>query len=482
MAVHALDPSTAEQAPLTVTETAARLRSGELTSLQLTQHMLEQADRLDGRLGSYLARFDEAALTAAERADDELGRGIDRGPFQGIPVGIKDILAVKDGPTTAQSLILDPAWGEGKDAPVVARLREAGAVIMGKTTTMEFATGLPDPTKPFPLPRNPWNLEHWTGGSSSGTGNGVAAGFFLAGIGTDTGGSIRGPSAFCGISGLKPTFGRVPKSGCTPLGYSLDHIGPMARSARDCAAMLSVVAGYDPSDECCAQRPVDDYLAALNGSLSGVRVGVERAHHFPEQADPALRETFESAVAVLGDLGATLVEVELPFYEELRVASMLTSRAEAMAYHLPDLQSRWGDYFAATRLGLARGALATGADYVQAQRVRRMVKGRLAELFQTVDLIVGPTAPTAATSYADLPARMFDSAMRQNFTSFWNAVGQPALAVPMGFNRPGLPLSLQIAGRPFEEGLVLRAGDAYQVATTWHLQVAPMVTAAPSGV
>jgi Asp-tRNA(Asn)/Glu-tRNA(Gln) amidotransferase A subunit family amidase len=479
MTIHALDSSTAEL-PLTVTETAAKFRSGELTSVELTRRMLEQAERLDGRLGSFLARFDETALAAAQQADDDFGGGVDRGPFQGIPVGIKDILAAREGPTTAQSLILARTWGEGKDAPVVSRLREAGAVIMGKTTTMEFATGLPDPTKPFPLPRNPWNLDHWTGGSSSGSGNGVAAGFFLAGIGTDTGGSIRGPSAFCGISGLKPTFGRVPKSGCAPLGYSLDHIGPMARSARDCAAMLSVIAGYDASDECCADRPVDDYLAALTGSLSGVRVGVERAHHFPEEADPALRETFEAAVAVLADLGATLVDVELPYYDELRVASMVTSRAEAMAYHLPDLQTRWDDYFAATRLGLARGALATGADYVQAQRVRRLAKGRLAELFQTVDLVVGPASPTAATSYADLPARMFDMAMRLSFTSYWNAVGQPALVVPMGFNAAGLPLSLQIAGRPFEEATVLSAGDAYQGATTWHLQVAPMVTAAPA--
>ena len=189
--------------------------------------------------------MDASALDEARQADADFANGIDRGPLQGIPLGIKDIIATDNAPTTAQSLVLDPTWGDQGDAPVVARLRAAGAVITGKTSTMEFATGLPDADKPFPVPRNPWNTDHWPGGSSSGTGAGVAAGLFLGGLGTDTGGSIRGPAAYCAISGLKPTFGRVPKSGCVPLGYSLDHIGPMARSARDCAAMLQIIAGYD---------------------------------------------------------------------------------------------------------------------------------------------------------------------------------------------------------------------------------------------
>jgi aspartyl-tRNA(Asn)/glutamyl-tRNA(Gln) amidotransferase subunit A len=464
--------------PLTVTEAAAQLRAGELTSTALTEAVLARADVLDGDLGTYIARFDESALAAAAAADRDFAAGVDKGPYQGVPVGIKDILADKTGPTTAQSLILDPGWGEGKDSPVTARLKAAGAVITGKTTTMEFATGLPDASKPFPLPRNPWSLDHWSGGSSSGTGSGVAAGLFLAGIGTDTGGSIRGPSNFCGISGLKPTFGRVPKSGCTPLGYSLDHIGPMTRSARDCATMLAVIAGYDPSDECCADRPVDDYVGGLTGSLAGVRIGVERAHHFPPEADPALRGAFDAAVDALVALGADVVEVSLPYYDEMRAALMVTSRAEALAYHRADLRERWGDYFEATRLGVARGVMGSGADYVQAQRVRRLTQRRLADLFGEVDAVVGPTSATPATAYADLRDRMIDGgAMRLSFTSYWNAMGLPALVTPMGFNAAGLPLSLQIAGRPFEEALVLKVGDAFQQVTDWHLQVAPLVTA-----
>jgi Asp-tRNA(Asn)/Glu-tRNA(Gln) amidotransferase A subunit family amidase len=279
-----------EELPLTVTNAAAKLRLGELSSVELTTALLARADALDPAIGTYVTRLDESALAAAARADADFAAGIDKGPYQGIPIGIKDILATSDGPTTANSLVLDRAWGAGKDGPVVARLKAAGAVITGKVTTSEFAIGSPDPTKPFAIPRNPWNVERTPGGSSAGTGNGLAAGLFLAGIGTDTGGSIRIPAAWNGTSGLIATFGRVPKSGCAPLGYSLDHIGPMARSARDCAEMLAIIAGYHASDECCVARPVDDYVGALSGDLAGVRVGIERRNHFPDGADPALGE------------------------------------------------------------------------------------------------------------------------------------------------------------------------------------------------
>ncbi|HXZ85567.1 MAG TPA: amidase, partial [Myxococcota bacterium] len=215
----------------TLESLGARLRAGERSSVALVQDCLRSADALDARLGTYLARFDAAALESAAALDAELAAGHDRGPLHGIPLGIKDILAAREGPTTAQSLVLDPLWGAGRDARVVERLRAAGAVILGKTTTMEFAIGEPDREKPFPLPRNPWDLERSPGGSSSGTGNGVAAGLFPAGLGTDTGGSVRIPASFCGVSGHRPTFGLVPKTGCVPLGFSYDSIGPLARSA-----------------------------------------------------------------------------------------------------------------------------------------------------------------------------------------------------------------------------------------------------------
>jgi aspartyl-tRNA(Asn)/glutamyl-tRNA(Gln) amidotransferase subunit A len=466
--------------PDTVIEAATRLRQREVTSVDLVGAALARADSLGPALGTYVSRFDEQALDAAYRADQELERGIDRGVFHGIPVGVKDILAAAEGRTTANSLVLDPAWGDGRDAPVVTRLRAAGAVITGKTTTSEYACGSPDPTKPFAIPRNPWDLERSPAGSSAGTGNGVAAGLFLAGLGTDTGGSIRAPAHANGITGLKPTFGRVPKSGCVPLGYSLDHIGPLARTARDCAAMLGIIAGYDPSDESCADVAVGPYLEALDGALEGVRVGVERTHHFPDDADSQLAEQFERAIAVLADLGATTVAVDLPYYDEMRAGLLATMLPEALAYHLHDLRNRWADYYASTRLTLAFGALVAPSDYVQAQRLRRVVQQRMAELYADVDVVVSPGAPRGADRLDDAPRSVVTRLLRSSFTSYWNMTGQPAVTLPMGFSEDGLPLSLQIAGRPFEEAAVLRVGDAFQSVTNWHLTMPPLVQAAVS--
>jgi aspartyl-tRNA(Asn)/glutamyl-tRNA(Gln) amidotransferase subunit A len=460
--------------PLTVTEAAAALRSRELSSVELTTTMLERADELDPQLGTYVTRFDESALAAAERADKAFADGTDLGPYQGIPIGIKDILADAGGPTTANSLILDRAWADGKDSPVVARFKAAGAVITGKLVTMEFATGAADATKPFPVPKNPWNLEMWPGGSSSGTGNGVAAGLFYAGIGTDTGGSIRMPAAFCGTSGLMPTFGRVPKSGCAPLGYSLDHIGPLARSARDCADFLQIIAGYHPSDESCVDRPVDDFVAGLTGDLTGMRIGVERANHFTDGSDPALAGLFDAALATLTDLGAELVDVELAYYAETVAATLATSFSEALAYHREDLRHRWEDYFDTTRIAVGFGAFVQAADFVQAQRVRRLSQEKLAEVFGGVDAIVMPTTGIAAPPLSDItPTGVFD-ALGLIYTPYWDAVGNPALVVPMGFNGNGLPMSLQIGGKPFDEATILKVGDAYQTATDWHLAVPPV--------
>lgn len=451
----------------TITDAAAALRAGATTSVALTEAAFAAADAHDEELGVYLSRFDETALAAAARADAELAAGTDRGPLHGIPLGIKDIIATEEGETTAQSLILDRAWGASGDAPVVARLRAAGAVITGKTSTMEYAIGIPDPDKPFPIPRNPWNPEHWTGGSSSGTGGGVAAGMFLGGLGTDTGGSIRYPATSCGITGLKQTFGRVPKSGCVPLGYSYDHIGPMARSAADCAVMLAVLAGHDPSDATSVDRPVDDYTSGLTGSLTGVRIGVDRLLGTSSLAVPELASVIDAALAELRAAGAEIVDVTLPLYDELTTATMVGMSAEAYAYHRPDLRSRWTDYGAGTRMAVAAGALLAGGDYVQAQRVRRVGQRKVAALFETVDLIVTPTSSCGAPALEKLA---FSDIITALHTPYWNALGNPAMSVPMGFTTDGLPLGLQIVGKPFDEAGVLAAGYAYQQRTGWHLR------------
>ncbi len=460
--------------PLTITDAAAALRAGELSSVELTRAVLERADRLDDALGVYLHRMDQSAFEEAERADAEFAHGIDRGPLQGVPLGIKDIIATDNALTTAQSLILDPTWGNQGDAPVVARLRAAGAVITGKTSTMEFATGIPDPDKPFPVPRNPWNPAHWPGGSSSGTGAGVAAGLFLGGLGTDTGGSIRGPSAYCGISGLKPTFGRVPKSGCVPLGFSLDHIGPMARSARDCALMLQTIAGYDSSDPTCRNVPVPDYLSALTGSVSGLKIAIEREHHTrAEGVLPEAVDAFEHAVSVLQGAGAYTTEVVIPHYAEITFACRVQSRAEAAAYHLVDLRNRWADYGIHTRDAIAGGVMYSAADVAQAQRVRQYGKKTIAELMRPFDVMLTLSRGRGAPQLDGLTMESYQK--YPSFTSIWNGMGLPALCIPIGFTDDGLPLSMQIVGKPFDEATVLRLGDAFQQLTDWHLQTAPML-------
>ncbi|MCW2541979.1 MAG: Amidase [Frankiales bacterium] len=460
----------------TITEAAESLRAGRTTSVALTQQAIEVADRFDGELGTFLLRFNDEALAAAAVADAELAAGIDRGPLQGIPLGIKDIITTSEGPTTAQSLVHDPEWNNRQDAVVVSRLREAGGIIVGKTTTMEFASAVPDASKPFPIPRNPWDVDTWPGGSSSGTGSGVAAGMFLGGLGTDTGGSIRIPAAFCGITGLMATFGRVPKSGCVPLGYSLDHIGPMARSARDCAAMLNVLAGYDASDAGAVDLPVPDYLAALTADLTGVRVGVDTlARTMNPDADPGIVPAVQATAALLAARGATIVELELPYYDEAMAAIWVICSAEAAAYHMPDAQTRLGDYFRGNAFQLASSSYFIGADYVQAQRVRRVVHQALTAVYDDVDLILTPTASIGAISHDVLGWSLKDWFDRFQ-TGYWDMTGNPVIAMPAGFTAGGLPLSVQIAGRPFDEAGVLNAAEAYQQQTDWHLAVPPLVS------
>lgn len=453
---------------LTITEAARRLRAGELTATGLLRQVSDAADKQDPRLGVYIRRFADEAAAAAEQADSELAAGLDRGPLHGIPVGVKDILAARESVTTGQSLVHDPDWWRGEDAPVVARLRTAGAVITGKTTTMEYAIGLPDPEKPFPVPRNPWDPATWPGGSSSGTGAGVAAGLFLGGLGTDTGGSIRIPAAYCGITGLKPTYGRVPRAGCLPLGFSLDHIGPMARSARDCALMLNVIAGHDPRDPAAQPSAPPDFTAGLTGDLTGLRIGVER--RIPLSApsvDPALAPAVDATAARLSELGAEVVDIELPMYRALADADTVIMAAEAFSYHRRAMTTgRWQDYGRYTRAFIAQGALVSAADYVTAQRARRVACDSLATALSGVDAVIAPTCASGAPSYDDISLATL---MTMIFTGAFNSTGLPVLAAPAGFTAAGLPLSVQVIGRPLAEATVLAIGDALQCLTDHHL-------------
>jgi aspartyl-tRNA(Asn)/glutamyl-tRNA(Gln) amidotransferase subunit A len=457
--------------PLTIQEAASALRARKISSVELTKAMLREADDLDPLLGVYITRMDETALVAAEKADAAFANGIDAGPMQGIPIGLKDILSTDDAPTTAQSLVMDPEWSAQGDGPAVRRLREAGAVIMGKNSTMEFANGQPDDQKPFPIPRNPWNPEHWTGGSSSGTGAGIAAGLFLGGIGTDTGGSIRIPAAWCGISGIKQTFGRVPKTGCTQNGFSLDHVGPMARSAWDCAAILSLIAGYDPSDFNASQRPSEDYTLGLDGEIRGLRVGVVRENHTRnvDGVAPETVEAFDEAVRVITGAGASVREVTIPNYDVMSKANWVNNSGEKSGIYLKRFRERWEDWGRFTRAGTSGfGMMLTAADLVQALRVRRYAQRVIGEIMSENDVLLTPTTKAGAPRLADMGYAK--ELGMPTFTGVWSFVGLPTLAVPMGFTEAGLPLSLQITARAFDEATAFKVGDAYQRLTDWHLR------------
>ena len=463
----------------TIAGAQADLRAGRVTATELIEESIARADALDEAVGVYLHRFDEQARAAAAEVDARVAAGGELRPLDGIPIGMKDIVSMADGPTTAQSLVLDTAWGERTgDAEVVRRLRGAGAIITGKVTTMEFAVGLPDPTKPFPVPHNAWDLDYWAGGSSSGSGSGVALGMFLGAVGTDTAGSIRIPSAFNGVSGLKATFGRVPKSGVVPLGYTLDHIGPMARSARDAAIMLQAMAGADASDPYTADVPVPDYLAALERGVAGMRIGVDRFEPYRAAGfDPNQPELFEAALRVLEEAGATIVDVTLPRYAELTAVDLVVMCSEALAYHAPDVRSRYHDYGQGIRVLLAGSGSLTGADYVQAQRVRRVGQAEVDEVLRSVDAVVTPTSHLGAPRLDEVSGLEPFAALGSLHTPYWNALGVPSLAVPIGLASTGLPLSMTISAPAWAESAVLAVGDAFQGATDFHLAETPLVRA-----
>jgi aspartyl-tRNA(Asn)/glutamyl-tRNA(Gln) amidotransferase subunit A len=456
--------------PGTIVEAGVWLRNGRISAVRLTDTLLTRAEQAQHTLATYVTITRESALAAAERADAELRDGNDRGPLHGIPIGVKDLLATSDAPTTACSRVLDPAWGQRKDASVIRKLRAAGAIVSGKLALNEFAIGSPDPATGFPIPRNPWDLDRTPGGSSSGTGAAIAAGLILGGLGSDTGGSIRGPASLCGISGIKPTFGRVSKEGCVPLSYSLDHVGPMARTARDCALMLQVMAGFDAADPCTAARDVPDMTAGLDGSCEGIRIGVPRAYFFdvPDLKDEVKQAVLE-AIQTLRAAGAQVVDVSLPHAEVARSTQRVIMTGEAFAYHEPDMLARPELYGQWTRQSIRQGAFYSAADYVQAQRVRSIIKAEVDAVFEDVDVLITATSFSVATRFDEFS---FEGSLRQpTFMAIWNVTGSPAMSIPCGFSSEGLPIGMQIVGRPFDEPTVLKVGDAYQTLTDWHQRV-----------
>jgi aspartyl-tRNA(Asn)/glutamyl-tRNA(Gln) amidotransferase subunit A len=457
--------------PLTITEAAQGLRAREFSSRELLTEVTRYADHFDPLVHAYSRRFDDTAHQAAAAADQDFASGIDRGALQGIPVGIKDIIFTREASTRAGSDVRNVAWEAPLDATVVARLRDAGAVITGKTTTAELAVGMPEADRLDRECRNPWDTARWAGGSSAGSSAGVVAGMFLAGIGTDTGGSIRLPAAYCGIVGLRPTFGLVSRAGTIPLSPSLDVVGPITRTARDAALVLQALAGPDPRDPSAVARPVPDFSRDLGRPLQGLRVGAVRAHHSDaEDAMPELADRFDEAVGELQRAGAVVREIELPDYEAGVSAVLVTLFADAFAYHASALREQWSAFGVSTRRALANGALLSAADYVMAQKVRRAVRRLVSDLYREVDVIICATALADAPLLEAIDLQDLTAAIR---TDYWSAVGNPVASVPIGFSDRGMPLGMQIAGRHFDDATVLRVADGYERLTGWHRRVSP---------
>ncbi len=447
---------------LGIAELGRRYRRRELSPVDVATAHLDRIGRLDKTLNSYVTVTAERALSDARAAEAELARG-NAGPLSGVPVGYKDLYATKGIRTTAGSALLAD-WIPDHDATCVTRLQQAGMVMLGKLITHEFAFGIQFPGHRFPPARNPWNLDHIPGGSSSGSGAALAAGLAVGALGSDTGGSIRGPAAACGIVGLKPTYGRVSRAGVVTLSWTLDHTGPMARSVEDCALMLQALAGYDPADPASSREPVSDYTAGLAAGVRGLRIGIPRDYFFHGVA-PEVVTAFDAAIGTLRGLGAEVKDVVIPSIWSSS-ALMVIMLTEAYAYHARDLRERPELYGEVLREKMMAGALFTADEYVQAQRLRARLVEEAHRVLEEVDLLATPTTPGTTPAFAAVHDPNFPFA-RSNMFPF-NMTGLPALALPCGFAPNGLPISLQLAGRPFEEATVLRAGHAYEQATEWH--------------
>jgi len=452
--------------------TAAAIRQGKVSPIEVTRHCLDRVARLDGRLRAFITVDADRALGAARRLEEEAGRGQWRGALHGVPVAFKDLCVIRGLPTSCGTRTADYFTAE-QECTAASRLLAAGAVCLGKLNMTELAMGALGDNPHHGHARNPWAVEHCTGGSSSGSGVAVAAGLALGAIGTDTGGSIRLPAAACGITGLKPTYGRVSRAGAMALSWSNDHLGPMARAAHDCALMLQVMAGPDPLDATASARPPDDYVAALDGPVRGLRVGVPRNFFF-QGLDVEMEAAVRQAVATLATLGARVEEIHLPDPQVLNDITGLVSRSESTALHGGLLRERPHELGAFTRARLELGLSVPAHDYLQALRLRaRLARTFTREVWSEVDVLAVPVIPEPAPPLrAALEGPLEEIVARQGrfsrLTRPFNGLGLPALSLPCGFSTGGLPLAFQLVGRPFDEATVLRLGHAYQRATDWH--------------
>jgi aspartyl-tRNA(Asn)/glutamyl-tRNA(Gln) amidotransferase subunit A len=449
----------------TIAEAARRIAARDLSPVELTRACLDRIERLEPTLNAFILQTPERAMDAARAAEARIARGEARGPLEGIPFAHKDIYETAGLATTAHSRVLQDHVPT-QDAFTVRKLAEAGVVMLGKLATHEFAMGGPSFDLPWPPARNPWNPERFTAGSSSGTGAAVAAGMILGGTGSDTGGSIRGPAALCGLPGLKPTYGRCSRMGVLPLAQTLDHTGPMAWTVEDCAILLQAMAGHDPADPASADIPVPDFRAGIGQGVKGLRIGVIR--HFHETDNPvsaATRKGIEDAAAFFHAEGAAVRDVTLPPLGAFNACGWIIVLAEAFAVHEAWMRRDPQMYGELLRDRLALGALISAADYLAAQKKRLELIGRTREAAAGCDLLLTAAQPGEAPKIDAVPK--WGMLEKPNFTIPFNITGWPALSVCTGFGEGGLPVAMQLVARPFEEALLFGAGDHYERAMPW---------------
>ncbi|PYN26754.1 MAG: Asp-tRNA(Asn)/Glu-tRNA(Gln) amidotransferase subunit GatA [Candidatus Rokuibacteriota bacterium] len=458
---------------LSMADLGRMIATKEVSPVEVVRAHLDRISALDARLRAFITVCADSALQSARASEADLMAGKVAGPLHGVPWAPKDLYSTKGVRTTGGSKILGDSV-PAADATVVARLGAAGAIVLGKLNMHEFAYGPEGLNAHYGDARNPWDARahRITGGSSSGSGAAVAAGLAPGSLGSDTGGSIRIPASLCGITGLKPTYGRVSRAGVLPLAWSMDHVGPMTRTARDCALMLNAIAGYDPADPTTSVLPVPDYTAALRGDVKGLRVGLLCAH-FTDVATAEVRAAVEAAAEQLERAGAILDEVNLAGVLHVAAASSAIVASEALAYHAGWMRARPQDYQPDVRERLRMGAFVSGAHYVRAQQLRALVRSEIDDALAKRDVLLAPATPIPAPVLGERETTLGDGtsdvrAALIRLTRPFNYSGHPAAAAPCGFTAGGLPIGLQIVGRPFDEATVLRVVDAYQRLTDWH--------------
>lgn len=459
---------------LSLADAARLVKTREVSPVELVEASIERIHAVNSRLSAFITIFEQQARQVARAAEIMATAGHGLGPLHGIPIALKDNVAVEGQRTTAGSKILSD-WVPDHDATIARRLRQAGAIFLGKLNMHEFAWGGTSDNPHFGAVRNPWNTEHFPAGSSGGSGAAVAARACYGAIGTDTGGSIRLPSAVNGIVGIRPTYGRVSNHGIIPLAWSMDTAGPMTRTVEDCAIMFGAIAGHDPKDAASSRAPVQDYTLGLTQGIEGLRIGVVPGYFFHHLQPPVL-DAVTRALDTMTGLGARVIEVDINNIHGNISAQLTIEAAEPSTYHQRWLRERPDDYGDDVRTLLEVGEMLLATQYLQAQRYRSLLRNEFLDAFRAIDLFLCPTLPFTATKVGQMNVVIENgveedmlSAIMQ-FTGVPSLTGLPALSVPCGFDPNGLPIGMQLIGRPFDEATLFRAGAAYQAATDFHLR------------